>query len=79
VRTSRNELFDGPDSSEEVAPVLALPRINLPPIDDPGVPFGTQPPPAANTPNVASTNSNAPRRGFLSGLFNNFGLNWTRR
>jgi len=82
ARTSRNEPFDGPESTEDVGPLLALPRINLPPIEDPGVPFGTEPPPPADNPASNATavaGTNAPRRGFLSGLFNNLGLSWTRR
>jgi hypothetical protein len=81
TRTSQNELFDGPDSRADDGPILALPKVDLPPVNDPGVPFGTvPPPPAASTDsNVAAANPNAPRRGFLSGLFSNLGLNWTRR
>jgi hypothetical protein len=81
TRTSQNGLFDGPESRDDDGPILALPRVNLPPADDPGVPFGTVPPPPASSPdaNVAASNANAPRRGFLSGFFNNLGITWTRR
>jgi hypothetical protein len=85
IRSSRNESADDSNNSDDVSPMLALPRVNLPPVDDPGVPFGTQPPAragdvAANantTPSAAA--SPPPRRGFLSGLFNNLGINWVRR
>jgi hypothetical protein len=82
TRTTRNELFDGPEAQEEEGgPILALPKFNLPPVTDAGVPFGVTPPqPPANTDaNMAAANTNTPRRGFLSGLFSNLGLNWTRR
>jgi hypothetical protein len=79
ARTSRNEESDEPRNADEDGPVLALPRVNLPGIDDAGVPFGTPPPnPAANTA-TADAGSAPPRRGILSGFFNNLGLNWVRR
>ena len=84
VRSTRNDAADLPDDRDDVSPMLALPRVNLPPIDDPGVPFGTQPPPpagdvAANATTTPAAAAATPRRGFLSGLFNNLGLNWVRR
>ena len=72
-------------TAKTTGPMLALPKVNLPPVDDPGVPFGTQPPaPAADVASNANATPPAdtlerPRRGFLSGLFSNLGLNWTRR
>jgi hypothetical protein len=65
-------------------PLLALPNVTLPPVGAPDLPFGTQPAqPDAMTAEAAPAQpapANAtPRRGFLSGLFNNLGLNWTRR
>jgi hypothetical protein len=71
---------------EDDGPVLALPNsIDLPPVDDSRSGFAVQAPqsvattadPGSNPP--ASMGSSAPRRGFLSGLFSNLGLNWTRR
>jgi hypothetical protein len=85
ARSTRNDSADVPNDREDVSPMLALPRVNLPPIDDPGVPFGTKPPaPAGDVAANANTTPPAgatatPRRGFLSGLFNNLGLNWVRR
>jgi hypothetical protein len=78
ARTSRNDA----GSTEDVSPVLALPSINLPPVEDPGVPFGTEPPPPAVNPGSeapAVAGTTAPRRSILGSLFNNLGLNWTRR
>jgi hypothetical protein len=64
--------------------MLALPRVNLPALDDSGVPFGVQPPVAAGSSaatasTIVDADPAAPRRGFLSGFFSNLGLNWTRR
>ena len=47
-------------------------------------PFGSQPAQLGNmsadaVPLQSNPSASAPRRGFLSGLFNNLGLNWTRR
>jgi hypothetical protein len=82
ARTSRNESTDEAVARDDDGPLLALPSVNLAPVDDPGVPFGTQPPPpaaptASNT--TATTAASTPRRGFLSGLFSNLGANWARR
>jgi len=78
-RTSRNDT----DGTGEDGPLLALPAVNLPPINDSSY-FGTEPPqatasndPAANS--TTSPGSPPPRRSFLSGLFSNLGVNWTRR
>jgi hypothetical protein len=82
ARTSRNESTDEAVARDDDGPLLALPSVNLAPVDDPGVPFGTQPPPpaAATAPNTtATTAASTPRRGFLSGLFSNLGANWARR
>jgi len=83
-RTSRNNAEEATDSQAEDSPLLALPNVNLPPVHDTTV-FGTEPPPAvANTADSATNSTTSPgasppRRGFLSGLFSNLGLNWTRR
>jgi hypothetical protein len=86
ARTSQNDVSAEPNDRDETEPVLALPSLNVPPLDDPGVPFGTQPPAAnANVASNANANSNdpstapAPRRSLISGFFSNLGLNWTRR
>jgi hypothetical protein len=84
ARSSQSESADEPGDREDTSPLLALPRVNLPPVDDPGVPFGTQPPApaadvAANANSTPPAANSAPRRGFLSGLFGNLGLNWARR
>jgi hypothetical protein len=57
--------------------------VNLPPVYD-RESFGTEPAQAAiandaATDSTSNPGAQAPRRGFLSGLFNNLGLNWTRR
>jgi len=82
-RTSRNNAEEATDAQSEDGPLLAVPGVNLPPVHDTTV-FGTEPPPAvANADPAANSNtspgSTPPRRGFLSGLFSNLGLNWTRR
>jgi hypothetical protein len=68
---------------EEDGPVLALSNpISIPPADDAASPFGAQPTqvaPATADPGSNQAASPAPRRGFLSGLFNNLGWNWSRR
>jgi hypothetical protein len=82
ARTSRNESTDEAVARDDDGPLLALPSVNLAPVDDPGVPFGTQPPrPAADTASStpATTATSMPRRGFLSGFFSNLGANWARR
>ncbi|MFI5459360.1 MAG: hypothetical protein ACHRXM_28375 [Isosphaerales bacterium] len=82
-RTSRIDADEATDARAEDGPLLALPNVNLPPVHDSAI-FGTEPP-QATAANDAGTNSTTspvtspPRRGFLSGLFNNLGLNWTRR
>jgi hypothetical protein len=79
ARTSSNDNADDPRNNADDGPVLALPKVNLPAIDDSGVPFGTLPPtPPASTAN-ADAGTAAPRRGLLSGFFSNLGLNWVRR
>ena len=84
--TGRNEGSNEPNANDDTGPVLALPKVNIPPLDDPGVPFGTQPPPPdtdvasnASANATPSASSATPRRGFLSGFFSNLGLNWARR
>jgi hypothetical protein len=83
ARTSRNERDDATDNQAGDGPLLALPNVNLPPVNDSAF-FGIEPPPATANDAAAANSTNAPaaappRRGFLSGLFNNLGLNWTRR
>jgi hypothetical protein len=84
TRTSQTDENDSADAHEEGGPMLALPNVDLPPVNDSGT-FGIEPPPAAgrNVAAAGSTNpspgSSPPRRSFLSGLFSNLGLNWTRR
>jgi hypothetical protein len=57
------------------APLLALPDIAVPALDPSGSPT-----PANTASNSATTGgSPAPRRGLISGFFNNLGWNWTRR
>ena len=88
ARTTRNESSNTPIDPDGTTPILALPSVNVPPLDDPGVPFGTQPPASRHRRRIerqcklrAATASAAttPRRGVLSGFFNNLGLNWARR
>jgi hypothetical protein len=82
-RTSRNDADEATDGQTDTGPLLALPNVNLPPVYDPAS-FGTEPAQTtvdnnAATNSTSSPGSSAPRRGFLSGLFDNLGLNWTRR
>jgi hypothetical protein len=78
LRSSRNDGVDDRESDDD-GPVLALPRVNLPPVDDAGVPFGTKPPATTASATPADGSNPAPRRSFLSGFFNNLGINWVRR
>jgi hypothetical protein len=82
-RTSRNDRDEATDAQTENGPLLALPNVNLPPVYDPAA-FGTEAAQATADSSTAtnsptSPGSSPPRRSFLSGLFNNLGLNWTRR
>jgi hypothetical protein len=88
TRENRNNSasFDREINPDEDGPVLALPNIiTVPPVDDSPMSVGAQEPQTATaiadagSNPVAAANSSAPRRGFLSGLLNNLGLNWTRR
>jgi len=86
VRTSRLAPAEEAEPRDDDGPLLgALPNVTLPPVGTPpGAPFGTQFAPgdtmsADVAPTQTTPNNAAPRRGFLSGLFNNLGLNWTRR
>jgi hypothetical protein len=82
ARPSQNQTNGDASARDDDGPLLALPSVNLAPVNDPGVPFGTQPPPPAadtNSSATATTASSAPRRGFLSGFFSNLGANWARR
>jgi hypothetical protein len=84
-RASRDLLDEEPADESQDTPLLALPNINLPPVDDPGSIYepksvGALPAGAANmAPGAGPGVSPQPRRGLLSGLFSNLGLNWTRR
>ncbi len=84
-RSSRADWDDESDARPEGGPLLAVPNVNLPPVTDSTLVFGTEPPPAAAPPAetpiepAAAPGATAPRRGILSGLFNNLGWNWTRR
>jgi len=84
-RINRSRSDEEIGARDEDGPLLALPSITVPPVDDSAAAFGAQPAPSATTTAdlgsnpTASTGSPAPRRGFLSGLFNNLGWNWTRR
>ena len=59
--------------------------MKLPPVSAPDSPFGTEPAQNVETttaeaaPGQQAPASSTARRGFLSSLFNNLGLNWTRR
>ena len=82
ARTSQIESTDEAAGRDDDGPLLALPSVNLAPVNDPGVPFGTQPPPPTTdsaTNANATTAASAPRRGFFSGFFSNLTTNWIRR
>ncbi len=84
ARTSRVTRDEATENDQEDGPLLALPNVTLPPVSSPDAPFGTQPAQAAtvsdeSAPVQTGSGSSSPRRGILSGLFNNLGLNWTRR
>jgi hypothetical protein len=73
-RTPRND--DGP--------LLSVGDITVPPVSDADDAFGAGPASSGTTttdatPAQGAPASSPPRRGFLSGLFNNLGWNWTRR
>jgi hypothetical protein len=79
-RASR-DAGDEPGASDDDGPTLALPYIKLPPLADAGSVYEPPPTQAANSANSPATgNSTAPqRRGLISGLLSNIGVNWTRR
>jgi hypothetical protein len=84
ARTSRSTRDDVTRSRDDDGPLLALPEVTLPPVAGSDAPFGTQPAQpgtasADSAPDQTIPANSAPRRGFLSGLFSNLGLNWTRR
>lgn len=84
ARTSSLAPEESAEPREDDGPVLALPNVTLPPVGAPELPFGSQPAqPDAMTAEAAPAQpapaTSTPRRGFLSGLFNNLGRNWTRR
>ena len=56
ARTSQIESTDEAAGRDDDGPLLALPSVNLAPVNDPGVPFGTQPPPPTTD---SATNANA--------------------
>ncbi len=69
---------------DDDGPILSVGDITVPPVARADDAFGTQA--AQNTtitadgaPTQPVPANSAPRRGFLSGLFNNLGLNWIRR
>ena len=69
---------------DDDGPLLSVGAITVPPVTSADDAFGAQPAQSgAMTTDAAPTQpvpaGSAPRRGFLSGLFNNLGLNWTRR
>jgi hypothetical protein len=57
------------------APLLALPDIAVPALD----PSGSTTPANSASNSATTGGSPAPRRGLISGFFNNLGWNWTRR
>ena len=81
--TARAEMSPptNPTTADDDGPVLALPRVNLPPVDDAGRSvWNPATAPAANAlERHTIAGSSTPRRGLLSGFFNNLGLNWVRR
>ena len=84
ARTSRYTRDEQTDPREDDGPLLALPDVTLPPVAGADAAFGTQPAQTGSmtadaAPLADNPPASAPRRGFLSGLFNNLGLNWTRR
>jgi hypothetical protein len=81
ARTSRFAPEEAAEAPEDDGPLLALPRITLPPSAAPDLPFGAQPDAMAGDAAPAQPSPAGPtaRRGFLSGLFNNLGITWTRR
>jgi hypothetical protein len=84
AQTSSIAPEESTEPREDDGPLLALPNVTLPPLGGPELPFGTHPAqPDAMTAEAAPAQppqaGSNPRRGFLSGLFNNLGLNWTRR
>ncbi len=84
ARTSRYSPEEETNAPDDDGTPLSLPKVTLPPIAGPDTPFGTAPAQAGSmttdaAPASASPAASAPRRGFLSGLFNNLGWNWTRR
>jgi hypothetical protein len=84
ARPSRYSPEEEANAREDDGTPLSLPNVTLPPIAVNDTPFGTTPAQAGSmTPDAApgstSPAASAPRRGFLSGLFNNLGWNWTRR
>jgi hypothetical protein len=69
---------------DDDGPLLSVGDITVPPVSDADDAFGAGPASSGTTtadatPAQAAPASSPPRRGFLSGLFNNLGWNWTRR
>jgi hypothetical protein len=80
-RASRDTGAESAFGEDADGPVLALPNINLPPLANASSvyePPASAPANPANNP-VAAMPGAAPRRGLVSGFFNNLGVNWIRR
>jgi hypothetical protein len=83
ARTSQILREEQVQPRNEDGPLLALPEVTLAPVAVSDASFGTQPAQTStmtdDTAGAQAPANSAPRRGFLSGLFNNLGWNWTRR
>ena len=84
ARTSRFTRDEATDPQQGDGVLLAQPANTVPPDSAPGAPSNSQPAQTSlatsdDTPVQTNPAGSPPRRGFLSGLFNNLGWNWTRR
>ena len=81
ARTSRVTRDEQIQQRGNDGPLLALPEVTLAPVAGADAAFGGEPSQtsADAAPSQTTPDGRAPRRGFLSGLFNNLGWNWTRR
>jgi hypothetical protein len=84
-RSTPNDDRDDNAASVDAAPLLAMPNVSAPPIDD-SDPAANPPTgqPAASSGNVPAYSSNGtsappPRRSIIGNLLSNLGVNWTRR